>query len=88
MLNDEGMLSKKPETAEMELDDVSKSKLKHKGMTVDELQTEMEPADHDLFIEVVRDLVDQGLIKYDEYWVLRVVLGLGFWVLATAIISS
>ena len=45
--------------------------LDRKAMTVDELQTEIDPKDHDLFIEVVRDLVDQGVIKYDEYWVLR-----------------
>jgi ATP-dependent DNA helicase RecQ len=45
--------------------------LLQKPMTVDELEQLVAPQDHHLFIEVVRELVDQGLIKYDEYWVLR-----------------
>ncbi len=45
--------------------------LSQKPMTVDELERLVNPHDHHLFIEVVRELVDQGLIKYDEYWVLR-----------------
>ena len=40
-------------------------------MTVDELESAVGPRDHHLFIEVVRELVDQGTIHYDEYWVLR-----------------
>ena len=39
--------------------------------TVDELETVVGPRDHHLFIEVVREMVDHGRIKYDEYWVLR-----------------
>jgi ATP-dependent DNA helicase RecQ len=42
-----------------------------KPMTVDELEGAMNPRDHHLFIEVVRELVDQGVICYDSYWVLR-----------------
>lgn len=45
--------------------------LSQKPMTVDELEDSADPRDHDLFIEVVRDLVDRGTLKYDEYWVLR-----------------
>ncbi len=45
--------------------------LLQKPMTVDELEQRVDPRDHHLFIEVVRELVDQGLIKYDEFWVLR-----------------
>ena len=45
--------------------------LSHKPMTVDELESALSPRDRHLFIEVVRELVDQGTIKYDEYWVLR-----------------
>jgi len=45
--------------------------LSQKPMTVDELEQSVDPHDHHLFIEVVREMVDQGLIKYDEYWVLR-----------------
>lgn len=42
-----------------------------KPMSVDELETTIGPRDRHLFIEVVREMVDQGKIKYDEYWVLR-----------------
>ncbi len=42
-----------------------------KPMTVDELAAAIGPRDHHLFIEVVREMVDQGVIMYDEYWVLR-----------------
>ncbi len=44
--------------------------LGQRPMNVDELETAANPADRDLFVEVVRDLVDQGLIAYDAYWVL------------------
>lgn len=45
--------------------------LTQRPMTVDELEQAVQPKDPNLFIEVVREMVDQGLIKYDEYWVLR-----------------
>lgn len=46
------------------------SLLTRRPMTVDELETEANPGDRDLFVEVVRDLVDQGVLEYDSYWVL------------------
>ncbi len=46
--------------------------LGRRPMTVDELEEEANPHDRDLFVEVVRDLVDQGVLTYDTYWVLRV----------------
>ena len=48
-----------------------KAFLAEKPMTVEELERAVGPRDHHLFVEVVRELVDQGLIKYDDYWVLR-----------------
>jgi ATP-dependent DNA helicase RecQ len=45
--------------------------LKSKPMTVDELETEVKPNDRELMLEVVRELVDENKINYDEYWVLR-----------------
>ncbi len=45
--------------------------LGEKPMTVDELETAVNPTDHHLFIEVVREMVDEGKIVYDDYWVLR-----------------
>ncbi|MBY0436403.1 MAG: RecQ family ATP-dependent DNA helicase [Cyclobacteriaceae bacterium] len=49
--------------------------LSQKPLTVDELEEALTPADHDLFIEVVRELVDRGNIRYDEYWVLHLTKG-------------
>ena len=48
-----------------------KDLISQKPMTVDELESAIHPPDHDLFIEVVRELVDQGILAYDEYWILR-----------------
>lgn len=45
--------------------------LKQKPMTVEELETAVDPQEKELFIEVVREMVDSALIAYDEYWVLR-----------------
>jgi ATP-dependent DNA helicase RecQ len=45
--------------------------LHKKPMTVDELETAVNPSDHHLFVEVVREMVDDGKIAYDDYWVLR-----------------
>lgn len=38
---------------------------------VDELEREVQPGDPDLFGEVVRDLIEEGLLAYDEHWVLH-----------------
>jgi ATP-dependent DNA helicase RecQ len=45
--------------------------LAQKPMTVEELEAAVAPEDHHIFIEAVRDMVDTGLIRYDDYWVLR-----------------
>lgn len=55
----------------MEYEQIVNQLLSQKPMTVDELEQLVDPHDHHLFIEVVREMVDQGLIKYDEFWVLR-----------------
>lgn len=47
--------------------------LTQRPMTVDELEEQANPHDRDVFVEVVRDLVDQGFLAYDAYWVLRIV---------------
>lgn len=47
--------------------------LSQRPMTVDELEGEANPHDRDVFVEVVRELVDQGVLAYDAYWVLRIV---------------
>ena len=45
--------------------------LGQKPVTVEELETLVDPKDKELFIEVVRELVDAGEIYYDELWTLR-----------------
>ena len=46
--------------------------LKQKHLTVDELETEVNPTDHHLFLEVIREMVDEGIIRYDDFWVLSI----------------
>ena len=45
--------------------------LGQKPVTVEELEMLVDPKDKELFIEVVRELVDAGEIYYDELWTLR-----------------
>jgi len=47
--------------------------LKQKSMTVEELEAAVDPAEKELFIEVVREMVDAAQIAYDEFWVLKVI---------------
>ncbi len=46
--------------------------LGQKDMTVEELEMMVDPADKELFVEVVRELVDAGEIFYDELWTLHI----------------
>ncbi len=46
--------------------------LSQKQMTVEELETAVDPDERELFLEVIRELVDRSVIAYDEFWVLRV----------------
>jgi ATP-dependent DNA helicase RecQ len=45
--------------------------LAQKPMTVDELELAVDPAEKDVFIEVIRELVDSEEVYYDEVWVLH-----------------
>jgi ATP-dependent DNA helicase RecQ len=46
--------------------------LRQKPMTVDELEESILPEERDLFLDVIRELVDRSVIAYDEFWVLQV----------------
>lgn len=46
--------------------------LKQKNMMVEELEQAVAPNDHELFIEVVREMVDAAEIGYDVFWVLSI----------------
>jgi ATP-dependent DNA helicase RecQ len=45
--------------------------LKQRPMTVEDLETAVDPTEKELFIEVVREMVDSAQIAYDEFWILR-----------------
>jgi len=47
--------------------------LKQKPMTSDELEKAIAPGDQELLIEVIREMLDANEVKYDEFWVMRVV---------------
>lgn len=47
--------------------------LKKQPLTIDQLETIIAPRDNELFIDVVREMVDEGLLEYDPVWKLNIV---------------
>ncbi len=45
--------------------------LNQKPLTIEELELAVDAKDNELFVEVVREMVDEGKIRYDEFWVLH-----------------
>jgi len=45
--------------------------LGQKPVTVEELEVLVDPKDKELFVEVIREMVDAGTIHYDELWTLH-----------------
>jgi ATP-dependent DNA helicase RecQ len=55
-------------------DDIKKEVLtlvRKKSITVEQLEDEIAPRDHELFVDAVRELVDEGVVKYDDGWKLN-----------------
>lgn len=46
--------------------------LKKKALTVEQVEEIIAPRDHELFVDVVREMVDEGLLEYDTVWKLGV----------------
>ncbi len=46
--------------------------LSQKPQTIEELEESVDPDDHELFVEIVRELVDSDRIFYDEFWTLAI----------------
>lgn len=46
--------------------------IKSKLYTIDQLEKRIAPTDTELFIDVVREMVDEGEIEYDNVWRLRI----------------
>ncbi len=58
------------------LDDIKQEILtiiKNKTITVEQLEDEIAPRDHELFVDAVRELADDGILKYDDGWKLHLV---------------
>lgn len=47
--------------------------LKAKLYTIEELEKRIAPADTELFVDIIRDMVDEAEIEYDSVWRLRIV---------------
>jgi ATP-dependent DNA helicase RecQ len=45
--------------------------LKQQSQPVDALEAAVDPKDKELFIEVVREMLDEGLVAYDRSWLLQ-----------------
>ena len=45
--------------------------VKQKAITLEQMEEIINPKDNTLFIDVIRDLVDEGIIEYDSAWQLR-----------------
>lgn len=45
--------------------------LKHGQKTVEELEEQIAPRNHELFVDVVREMVDDGILLYDNAWRLK-----------------
>ena len=45
--------------------------MKRNVLSVEQLEKEIEPGDRELFVDVVRELVDEGVLIYDNVWRLK-----------------
>ena len=45
--------------------------MKQNTLSIEQLEKEIEPRDRELFVDVVRELVDEGMLVYDKVWRLR-----------------
>lgn len=46
--------------------------MKQNKLSIDELEKQIEPQDRELFVDVVRELVDEGILAYDNVWRLQI----------------
>jgi ATP-dependent DNA helicase RecQ len=42
--------------------------LDQKRMSIEQLEEQIAPEDHELFVDIIREMVDEGEISYDEVW--------------------
>jgi ATP-dependent DNA helicase RecQ len=46
--------------------------LQQKKMPVDELENAVDPKDKEVFVEVVREMLDEGILYYDDFWMIGI----------------
>jgi ATP-dependent DNA helicase RecQ len=51
--------------------------MKKNVLTVEQLEQQVSPKDRELFVDVVRELVDEGMLSYDKVWKLRIAKEIG-----------
>jgi ATP-dependent DNA helicase RecQ len=56
-----------------DLRDEVTSVLKKKSLTVEQVEELIAPKDHELFVDVVREMVDEGVLAYDGVWKLSLI---------------
>ena len=56
-----------------ELRDEVTSVLRKKSLTVEQVEELIAPKDHELFVDVVREMVDEGVLAYDSVWKLSLI---------------
>jgi ATP-dependent DNA helicase RecQ len=42
--------------------------LKHGSQTIEVIEEKIAPNDHELFVDVIRDMIDEGVLEYDKAW--------------------
>jgi ATP-dependent DNA helicase RecQ len=45
--------------------------MKNRTITLEELEEQVAPEDKELFVDVVREMVDEGTLAYDQAWKLK-----------------
>jgi ATP-dependent DNA helicase RecQ len=45
--------------------------LSKQALSVEQLEEIISPKDHELFVDIVREMVDEGIIAYDKFWRLK-----------------
>ena len=43
------------------------------AQTIEYLEERIAPRDHELFVDVIRDMVDDGALEYDQAWKLKLI---------------
>lgn len=56
-----------------ELRDEVLNMLRQESQTIDELEERIAPKDHELFVDVIREMVDDGHLEYDNAWRLKLI---------------